>query len=184
MSWATGARNSRSRYCSTAPSGPPRTLTGIERNDWDNKTFTDLPLPRDAASTSVTVNRSGLLSDCLAFSAMVFKTTVQDDDDDGLVDRWEVSPPPTDPRGSPLPDLVSMGASPERKDLFVQIDYMYAFEGTMYGGTVNQDGTVSGGRPERAHSHLPGHDALRMVAEAFDARGIDVHFDVGDNYQG
>lgn len=102
---------------------------------WDNATF-DISgkLPAGADSTTVTVDRLGLLSDCLTFSAVVFKTTVQDADEDGLVDRWETSPPPSDPNGKALPDLEAMGANPDHKDLFVQIDYMYAAAGTSTAG--------------------------------------------------
>jgi hypothetical protein len=161
---------------------------------WDNPTFPDLPLDPNVGSTTVTVDRFGLLPDCLTFSAMVFKTAVQDSDGDGLVDRWETSPPPLDPNGKTLPDLGAIGASPDHKDLFVQIGYMYAAEGTKYGGTLHADGTVSGGTPiPEKHTHLPGQEALRMAAEAFNnapvtnpdsTTGIRVHFDVGSNYQG
>jgi len=155
---------------------------------WDDTTFANLPLPGNADSTTVTVDRQGLLSDCLTFSAMVFRTTVQDTDGDGLIDRWETSPPPLSPlRDSagnriPLPDIGAMGASPLHQDVFVQVGYMFAAEGTMYGGT-----------PRPKHTHLPGQDALTMAAESFDqapvanpdgTTGIKVHFDVGDNYQG
>ncbi len=149
---------------------------------WDNPTFAGLPLPAGAGSTTVTVDRYGLLPDCLTYSAMVFRTTVQDSDGDGLIDDWETSPPPLDPNGNALPDLGAMGASPFHKDVFVQIGYMDAAEGTMYGGT-----------PKPKHTHRPGQDALRMAAEAFDSApvanpdsttGIRVHFDIGDEYQG
>ncbi len=148
---------------------------------WDNPTFANLPLPAGADSTTVTVDRHGLLSDCVTFSAMVFRTTVQDADGDGLIDRWETSPPPLDPNGNALPDLGAMGASPDHKDLFVKIGYMDAAEGTMYGGVAKP-----------AHTHLPGQDALRMAAEAFNGApvpnpdsttGIRAHFDIGDHYQ-
>ena len=79
-------------------------FSGSSGTVWDNPTFTDLQLSAGTDATTVTVDRLGLLSDCLTFSAMVFKTTVQDADEDGLVDRWEISPPPHDPLGRALPD--------------------------------------------------------------------------------
>jgi len=150
---------------------------GADGPKWDDHTFSNLPLPGGAGSTTVTVDRNGLLSDCVTFSAMVFRTTVQDSDGDGLLDVWEnqksTSPPLLDPHGNPLPNLGDMGASPDHKDLFVEIAYMDAAEGTTYGGVA---------KPE--HTHLPGEDALKMAAESFDKSDIRVHFDIGANYQG
>ena len=156
---------------------------GAEGTVWDNPTFHNLPLAGGAASTEVTVNRLGFLSDCVTFSAMVLRTTVQDSDGDGLLDVWEKpqNPPLVDPLGNQLPNLAAMGASPVHKDLFGEIAYMYAAEGTTYGGMAKP-----------AHSHLPAQDALNMAAESFDkapivnpdgTKGIKVHFDIGGNYQ-
>ena len=138
--------------------------------------------------------------DCLSWRAVVLSTEVQDRDGDGLLDVWEsrsewsskpsrlasVYPswPLTDPTGSPLPDLGAMGASPDVQDIFVQVDYLTGADG---------------------HSHLPGEErAFQSVATALHnaaprpsmvGRGacsssaaagqcpINVHFDVGDNYQ-
>jgi hypothetical protein len=149
--------------------------TSADGPKWDDPTFANLPLPANAGSTTVTVDRAGLLPDCLTFSAIVLRTTVQDADGDGLLDAWETprSTPLLDPRGNALPDLAAMGASPTQQDLFAEIAYMDAAEGTRYGGT-----------PKPAHSHLPGQDALSMVAEAFHKSGISIHFDIGGHYQG
>ena len=140
---------------------------------WANAVFDNLPLTGGAGATTVTVARNGVASDCVTFAAMVFSTTVQASDGDGLVDAWKKSPPPIDPRGNPLPDLGAMGASKGQKDLFVQIGYMSAAEGTMYGGVA---------KPQ--HTHLPSQDALKKVADAFAKQGVRVHFDVGNRYQG
>ena len=53
------------------------------------------------------------------------------------------------------------GATAGQEDLYVQIDYMTA----------------------NGHSHLPKLQALQAVAQAFENHGINVHFDVGNNYQ-
>lgn len=140
---------------------------------WDTPTFRNLPLAPGASSATVTVTPPAKNADCLTFSAIVLETAVQDTDGDGLVDAWETaSPPPTDPDGVPLPDLHAMGADPGRKDLFVEIDFMHAAEGTRYGGVAKP-----------AHSHLPSKEALEKVAAAFDRAGVSVHFDVGAAHQ-
>ena len=148
---------------------------------WDTPTFSlNGKLAGDAASTTVRVEPQGLLPDCLSWSAIVLSTTVQDSDNDGLLDVWETHSGLTDPNGQPLPNLAAMGANPYAKDLFVEVGYM-ASPATTYGGVAKPD-----------HTHLPSQDALKMVADAFrnapvvnpDAStGINVHFDVGINYQ-
>jgi hypothetical protein len=138
---------------------------------WDNKTF-NLTLPVHAASTAVTVKPNGLLSDCLSYSAIVFSTKVEDTDGDGLLDVWESSAGSlVDPNNQPLPNLHAMSADPNVKDLFVEIGYMGTNTELTYGGV-----------PKPAHSHLPTNEALKLVGDAFLARGIKVHFDVGPGY--
>ena len=154
---------------------------GAEGRKWDTKTIDLTTLPYGAASAKVTVDRHGLFSDCVSFSAMIFSTTVQDTDGDGLLDRWESSASTIyDPNGQPLPNLHAMGADPHVKDLFVEIGYMNAAN-AMYGGV-----------PKPAHTHLPTETALNMVGEAFKnapvanpnlSTGIKIHFDVGNNHQ-
>jgi len=62
-----------------------------------------------------------------------------------------------DPRGQQLPNLNAMGASSTVKDLFIEV----------------------------GHAHLPGHDALKLMGDAFaDAPSgrVNLHFDVGATY--
>ena len=151
-------------------------FVGAEGRRWDDPTWVKLPLRPDADSASVTVGPNGHHADCLSWSAIVFETTVQDTDGDGLLDIWEESPVTLyDPNGQPLPNLHDMGANKNVKDLFVEIAYMDAAPGTTYGGVEKP-----------AHSHLPTQAALDMVATAFKNAPvpINVHFDVGPtNYQ-
>jgi hypothetical protein len=160
------------------------------------------PLPLEAGAMKATVSvdpgTTGTF-DCLSWSAMVLSTVVQDADGDGLLDVWEsqaqwaskpsrlasVYPswPLTDPTGVALPNLQAMGANPAVQDVFVQIDYLYGSDG---------------------HTHLPAKSALQSVASALHGAGprpvlvaqgscaanaaagacpINVHFDVGANYQ-
>lgn len=139
---------------------------------WDNPTF-ELTPDADLSQVTTSVDHEGFNSfDCLTWSAIVYRTTVNDTDGDGLLDIWESSTSTLfDPNGQALPNLHAMGADPDQKDLFVEIGYMEAADGTTYGGV-----------PKAAHSHLPSHETLKLVGEAFlkaPTGAIKVHFDVG-----
>ena len=165
---------------------PFRSLSGPK---WDNVTWqwdqtTANPLRGNASDTTVRVDPHTLLSDCLTYSAIAFRTTVQDSDTDGLIDIWESSNTALDDPNVPndpvmgtgyLPNLRAMGADPKVPDIFAQLDYLYAADPTLYGDTTKP-----------AHHHLPSEAALTMVGDAFANAPvpIKVHFDVGDNYQG
>jgi hypothetical protein len=154
---------------------PVNPFIGGEGFKWDDPTFTNLAIAPNSDSAVVKVDRNGLLSDCLVYSAIVFSTTVQDTDHDGLLDVWERSATTIlDPNNQPLPNLQAMGADPNVKDVFAEVAYMTAAAGTSYGGVVKP-----------AHSHLPPESALNMVGEAFAnaPTPVRVHFDVGGNYQ-
>lgn len=90
-----------------------------------------------------------------------------DTDGDGLLDNWETDGLTVNVGGTPVfVDLPSMGADPQHKDIFVEIDYM-------------EDG---------GHSHAPDPTAIQMVVDAFDnapvsnpdgTTGIHLHVDYG-----
>lgn len=127
------------------------------------------------------VTPAGSGADCINVAAMVFKTGVQDSDGDGLLDIWESSTTPLlDPHGRALPLLSAMRASPYRKDVFVEIGYMHTASDTEYGGVSKP-----------AHTHMPSHEALKLVGDAFKNApvsnplgpdGISIHFDLGEAY--
>jgi len=149
-------------------------FAGTDGLRWDDRTFANLPVPGHASSVKVSVTPF-LVPDCLTWSALVFSTEVQDSDGDGLLDIWESSAATLfDPNGQPLPNLHAMGADPHVKDLFAEIAYMYTSADTIYGTAA-----------EPTHSHLPPYEALKMVGDAFKnaPTPINVHFDVGNNYQ-
>jgi hypothetical protein len=123
--------------------------------------------------------------DCLSWAAIIFSAAVPDQDRDGNPDILEASSTDPsgnhwkDPFGQLLPDLHAMGASPTHQDLFVEIGYMTT------GGYFGGQGNVP------AHSHRPNPGALKLVGDAFwnapvmnldGTTGIQVHFDVGNNY--
>jgi hypothetical protein len=139
---------------------------------WDNTTFSSLKLPGGAASGLVSVQPYSFLPSCVQFSAMVFSTTVEDPDHDGLISVWETTPNLTDPNGLPLPDLSAMGADPNQKDLFAQIDWLETQGDTTYGDKVKP-----------VHSHKPPEEAVTMLGDEYARNNIHLHLDVGNNYQ-
>jgi hypothetical protein len=141
---------------------------------WDNPTF-QVTSSTTLAQVTTSVDQGGFNScDCLTWSAIVYRTAVKDSDDDGLLDIWESSTTAlSDPRGRPLPILSAMGADPNRKDLFIEAGYMQADAGIAYGGVAKP-----------AHTHLPTHEALKLVGDAFKNAPVPiaVHFDMGNAY--
>ena len=98
------------------------------------------------------------------WGAVIFSTTVQDKDGDGLLDVWEDEKGYIDAVSGLSVDLPN--ANKDVRDIFVEVDYLITLLDT------NND----------KHSHLPKQEALDKVGEAFAAQGINVHFDVGPNY--
>ncbi len=125
---------------------------------WDNPTFDVGYLVTPNASQ---VNTSSpFVSDALTWAAVVFSTTVQDSDGDGLLDVWETSGF-TDMDGTFI-NLPAMGANPNVRDLFLEIDWMNAAD----------------------HSHKPKQTALNNVIAAFAGApggGINLHVDLSNS---
>jgi hypothetical protein len=116
----------------------------------------------------------------LTWSAVIYRTEVNDGDNDGLLDRWETSEETLyDPNHQPLPNLAAMGANQFQPDVFVEIGYMETDPTTSPDGAA---GVSYGGILKPHHTHRPTAEALRMVGDAFQERGIKIHFDVGDDY--
>ncbi|MEQ1573768.1 MAG: Ig-like domain-containing protein [Vicinamibacterales bacterium] len=154
---------------------------------WDNLT---LVTANPAASSFVTsVEPRGLISDCLTWGAIVYRTQVNDSDGDGLLNTWESSASTLyDPNGEALPNLAAMGASAVHKDVFVEVGSMYTSGVATYGAPA--PGGI-GAVVKPAHTHLPTHAALKKLGDTFlsapvsnpdGVSGIDVHFDLGDAF--
>lgn len=141
---------------------------------WDNLTVNVSPfMTGDEASVSTSVIPSDPSSvACLSWGAILFSTTVQDTDGDGLLDVWELQGLKDPTSGALLVDLPSMGANSNAKDVFIELDYMQTG-----GYATTLQGAVA------SHTHKPTQVALDMVGDAFKAQGINVHFDIGGNYQ-
>ncbi len=108
---------------------------------------------------------------------------VADTDEDGLLDSWEtrgITVPVTSQQGFEFVNLPAMGADPERKDIFIEVDYMVEqglcipFTNTCFFG----------------HNHQPHQEAINRVVEAFanapvtnpnGVPGIHLHVDNGPN---
>ncbi len=99
--------------------------------------------------------------------AILYLRVERDSDGDGLWDDWETFGVDTDGDGEIDLDLPALGASPLRKDVFLEIDYM--------------------GKAPDGHDHKPAAEALQIVVDAFAAApvrnpdgstGIDLHIDV------
>ena len=135
-----------------------------------------------------------------------FQYPVLDGDQDGLPDALEKSStsgglawrnpdgadPSVDPTGQSLPntllpDIRAMGARETRKDILVEVNALSTIgQGvTRYGSDNPSDPAPDDSAnnipfvdiPE--HDHMPSPEALKMVGDAFLAKDIHVHFDVG-----
>jgi hypothetical protein len=158
-------------------------FVGAQGPRWDNPTY-NVNLPSNASSFAALGTANGNV--CATWAAIVASTNVPDSDFDGLPDIWEtaglhrnttVSPATfgtcSDFPNEPCVNLPKMGANPYKRDIFIQIDWMH--------GT----GDGSGGTDGRGtHDHMPQLAALQTVASVFANNGINLHFDVGANYQG
>lgn len=133
--------------------------------------------------------------DCLAWAAVIFSTAVADRDRDGLPDGIEDSTqglkdPPTSefPQGQLLPNLHAMGAgtntvSSDDPDVFIEVNAMQTSAAKTHG---SQNAPYPGvtapavSRSVGAHTHMPTPEVLAMIGDAYKAKGIRAHFDVGD----
>jgi len=151
---------------------PTVAFPGIYNNSWDNATWPVTNLVHGGAAgfdnsvtTSVSASSSG--AGCVDWGAIIFSTTVQDTDSDGLLDTWEDNQGYTDAITNQFVALP--GANKSVRDIFVEADYL-----------SNLDGLTG---PYK-HSHLPKQQALDLVGDAFLKQNINIHFDVGSNYAG
>jgi hypothetical protein len=125
--------------------------------------------------------------ECITWSAVIFSTAIEDADRDGIPDGIEdAASPLTDPTGVVLPDLHAMGANSKHKDIFIEMNAMWAPAGTTYGSGPDLV------EDETGHNHLPSPQVLKLIGDTFKnapfsnpedplfPNGIKAHFDVGN----
>jgi hypothetical protein len=132
---------------------------------WDNPTWvlSNYVKTTDTSETTSVVP-TATNSGCVSWGAIILSTTVQDTDNDGLLDVWEDNQGYTD-AVSGL-NVALPGANKTVPDIFVEVHYL-------------DDSDGSAGAPK--HSHLPKQAALDAVGKAFADQNINVHFDLGPN---
>ena len=142
--------------------GSSPSFPGVYGN-WDNPTWV---VSGDVASDPATVSvvPSSSNSGCVSWGAMILSTTVEDTDQDGLLNSWENNQGYTDAVSGQFVALP--GASATTKDLFLEADYL-----------TKLDGTAS------AHSHLPKRQALDAIGLLYHNHDINLHVDLGNVYQ-
>src|SRR5215472_5217938 len=162
------------------------TISPTGGGSWDNPTWVvnnygaAVNANDSMETTSVTPSGSG--SGCVDWSAIIFSTTVQSSNSDGLLDVWKSANAPGHTDAISGQFVALPGANPSAKDIFVEVDYL-----------SNVDGLAG----LYLHSHVPKQAALDMVGDAFknapvdcdamgkNCKGVQVHFDVGPkNYAG
>ena len=81
------------------------------------------------------VTHTNTSEECLAWTGFQFSVPVRDDDRDGLLNSWESADVTSlhDPDDTPLPNLFAMRARPDVQDIFIEVGYMTAPNGTRYG---------------------------------------------------
>ena len=143
-------------------------------------------------TATTTVDHSGGGGyDCLTWGAVILSTAVKDADPsddagappgDGLPDGLEdAASGLLDADGQPLPNVNAMGARSWRRDLFIEVNAMWAEPHTRWGSSAAPyDSTHVYKEDPSGHHHMPTPADLRTLGERYAAHGIAVHFDVGD----
>jgi hypothetical protein len=178
-------------YVNGVPVGT-NAFTGLAGGKWDNATFDISSVlgaeqaPRGSYQTQVTSSGN---QTCFSWGAIVTSTLVNDSDNDGLLDTWETNGLHLNPGDAthnatfggcadypsdPCENLPAMGAYYKTPDIFLQLDWMKGGN-----GAVLNDGKVYS-----PHDHTPAYQVLKDIGDAFSGHAINVHFDVGNLYQG
>jgi hypothetical protein len=157
---------------------PP--FPGYYNGSWDNPTWSfsgaSNPVKANDASATTTVVPNSSNSGCVSWGVVVMSTTVQNSDNDGILDVWKQNQgycdasvnggvcSTTDPSWVSLP-----GATSGAKDLFLELDYMCS--------TVKADGTCDTANGDYFY---PSASVQTMLTNAFSAKGTNVHIIPGN----
>ena len=163
-----------SRYGSLPP------FPGYYNGSWDNPTWSfnaaNNPVQANDSAVTTTVVPNSSNSGCVSWGVIVVSTTVQNSDNDGLLDVWKQKQGYCDASinegvcGTTDPSWVSLpGAASGTKDLFVELDYMCSI--------VNADGTCD---TTNGYSFSPSASTLTMLTNAFSRQATNVHIIPGN----
>ena len=199
---SNGQPNTRLQFSFTGAGGAVTTIGGNpftsgpgSQRSWANPTadVSALMTPNgntsaygETVSTSIFHSPASGPKDCVSSGAVVFSTAVADVDTDGLPDALENAQTPLlDAEGTEPPNLFAMGAGDHglgnKQDIFIEVNAMKADPGTSYGSATAPFSATEPIKTDAVgHHHMPTPYVLKMVGDAFAARDIRVHFDVGD----
>src|SRR5215469_7804496 len=157
---------------------PP--FPGFYNGSWDNPTWSfsgaGNPVKANDASLTTMVTPNASNSGCVSWGAIIASTTVQNSDNDGILDVWKQNQgycdasvnegvcATTDPSWVSLP-----GATSGAKDLFIELDYMCSI--------VKADGTCD---TTNGYSFYPSASAQTMLTNAFSPKGTNLHIIPGN----
>lgn len=157
---------------------PP--FPGYYNGSWDNPTWSfsgaNNPVKANDASATTMVMPNSSNGGCVSWGAVIMSTTVQNSDNDGILDVWkqqqgycdasvnEGACATTDPSWLSLP-----GATSGTKDLFVELDYLCSI--------VNANGSCD---TTNGYSFYPSASALTMLTNAFSTKGTKLHLIPGN----
>ena len=163
-----------------SPYGNLPPFPGYYNGSWDNPTWSfsgaNNPIKDNDASATTMVVPNGSNSGCVSWGVIIVSTTVQNSDNDGILDVWkqkqgycdasinEGACANTDPSWVSLP-----GATSGTKDLFMELDYMCSI--------LNADGSCD---TKNGYSFFPSASTLTMLTNAFSPKGTNLHIIPGN----
>ena len=169
---------------------------------WDNPTWfpntyattpiVDTAVQAGESSETTLVVPNGTNKGCVSWGAVVFSTTVQDSDFDGLIDVWKTNQGYCDAganRGMSNQGVCAVGDhswvslrganSPPGKHLFIQLDYMCTKVFNNADGTTTCD--TSGVSYKPSNDPITNQDPISNLVSAFGNHNITVHVVSNDN---
>jgi len=154
---------------------------------WDNPTWT-LPAGAESGARGRRFGNDAGCADpsnqgCVSWGAVIFSTTVKNNDDDGLLDVWKTNrgycdavtvdagtcSGARDPGWVDLPEAVLGTVTEPHKDVFVQLDYMCS---SVTAGSCDTSGNNYSYDPRLSADRT---NALQKVVEAFGKKNVTLH---------